>query len=150
MSEKAALKSLVSRTVWILCLLLSSFAMGLTAPFPAPSEAQENAREFGTQITFSHDIYEAVENADVVCIDEPASTGFFEDWQTRIAAYEGFTMTNEVMKHAKPDAIDMHGLPTVRGEEVAEEVPEEPQSVIWDEAENRLHVQTAVVALLIP
>jgi ornithine carbamoyltransferase len=112
--------------------------------------AQENAREFGTEITISHDICEAVENADVVYTDEWASTGFFEERESRRAAYEGFTITNEVMKHARADAIYMHCLPAVRGEEVADEVLEGPQSVIWDEAENRLHVQTAVMALLIP
>mgnify|MGYP001821485126 CR=1 FL=1 len=112
--------------------------------------AQENARQFGTQITITHDIYEAVGGADIVYTDEWASTGFFEERQTRIEAYKGFTITNEVMRHAKADAIYMHCLPAVRGEEVAEEVLEGPQSVIWDEAENRLHVQNAVMALLIP
>ena len=91
-----------------------------------------------------------MENADIVYTDEWASTGFFKERQARIEAYQGFTITNEVMKHAKADAIYMHCLPAVRGEEVAEEVLEGPQSVIWDEAENRLHVQNAVMALLIP
>jgi ornithine carbamoyltransferase len=112
--------------------------------------AQENARQFGTRITITHDICEAVEGADVVYTDEWASTGFFEEREARLKAYQGFTITNEVMKYAKPDAIYMHCLPATRGEEVAEEVLEGPQSVIWDEAENRLHVQNAVMALLIP
>jgi ornithine carbamoyltransferase len=112
--------------------------------------AQENARQFGTRITITHDICEAVEGADAVYTDEWASTGFFEEREARSKAYQGFTITNEVMKHAKPDAIYMHCLPATRGEEVAEEVLEGPQSVVWDEAENRLHVQNAVMALLIP
>lgn len=112
--------------------------------------AKENAKQSGTQITITHDIYEAVKSADVIYTDELASTGFFEEREERMKAYQGFAITNEVMKHANPDAIYMHCLPATRGEEVTEEVLEGPQSVIWDEAENRLHVQNAVMALVIP
>jgi len=112
--------------------------------------SQENTKKTETQITIMNDINEAVKGADVIYTDEIASTGFFEEREERIKAYQDFTITNEIMKRANPDAIYMHCLPATRGEEVTEEVLEGPQSVIWDEAENRLHVQNAVMALIIP
>lgn len=66
----------------------------------------------------------------------------------RIADFAGFTIDREMMQHAKADAIFMHCLPAYRGYEVAPEVIDGPQSVIWDEAENRLHAQKALLVWL--
>jgi ornithine carbamoyltransferase len=66
----------------------------------------------------------------------------------RIADFEGYTIDAEMMSNAKPDAIFMHCLPAYRGYEVAAEVIDGPQSVIWDEAENRLHAQKALLSWL--
>jgi ornithine carbamoyltransferase len=66
----------------------------------------------------------------------------------RIADFAGYTIDGELMKRAKPDAIFMHCLPAYRGYEVSADVLDGPQSVIWDEAENRLHAQKALMAWL--
>ena len=110
--------------------------------------AEQNAQRSGKHVEIVNDIYQAVEGADIVYTDEIASTGFFHEREQRVKDYESFTVTNDVMRHARPDAIYMHCLPATRGEEVSEDVLEGAQSVIWDEAENRLHVQNAVMALL--
>ena len=67
----------------------------------------------------------------------------------RQQAFDGFTVDAALMARAKPDALFMHCLPAHRGEEVTEEVLEGPQSVVWDEAENRLHVQKALMEYLL-
>jgi ornithine carbamoyltransferase len=67
----------------------------------------------------------------------------------RLKDFEGYQVTPALMKHAKKDALFMHCLPAHRGEEVAAEVIDGPQSVVFDEAENRLHAQKAVMATLI-
>jgi ornithine carbamoyltransferase len=70
------------------------------------------------------------------------------DAETRMLAFRGFTVDSDFMKLAAPDAIFLHCLPAHRGEEVAGEVIDGPQSRVWDQAENRLHVQKALIATL--
>ena len=70
--------------------------------------------------------------------------------EKRIKDLEPYRVTVDLMKHAKPDAIFMHCLPAHRGEEVVDEVIDGKWSVVWDQAENRKHVQKAILALLIP
>jgi ornithine carbamoyltransferase len=67
----------------------------------------------------------------------------------RLKAFKGFTVTSQLMALAAPEALFMHCLPAHRGEEVSAEVLEGPQSVVWDEAENRLHVQKALLEFLL-
>jgi ornithine carbamoyltransferase len=92
---------------------------------------------------------EAVEGADLVTTDVWTSMGFEAESGARAQAFEGFTVDAPLMALAGKDALFMHCLPAHRGEEVTEEVLEGPQSVVWDEAENRLHVQKALMEYLL-
>ena len=92
---------------------------------------------------------QAVTDADVVYADVWTSMGQESENETRREAFAGFQVNSGLMSHAKPDAIFMHCLPAHRGEEVTDEVLDGPQSVVFDQAENRLHAQKAVLALLI-
>ena len=91
----------------------------------------------------------AVAGADVVYTDVWTSMGQEQEAQQRLRAFEGYQVTPEMMAVAHPDAVFMHCLPAHRGEEVAAEVIDGPQSVVFDEAENRLHTQKALLALLL-
>jgi ornithine carbamoyltransferase len=92
---------------------------------------------------------EAVKGADLVTTDVWTSMGFEAEADARLKAFEGFMVDAKLMAAAKPDAIFMHCLPAHRGEEVAAEVVDGPQSVVWEEAENRLHVQKALMEYLL-
>jgi ornithine carbamoyltransferase len=92
---------------------------------------------------------QAAEGADLVNTDVWTSMGFEAESGAREKAFQGFTVDARVMGAAKKDALFMHCLPAHRGEEVAAEVLEGPQSVVWDEAENRLHAQKALMEYLL-
>jgi ornithine carbamoyltransferase len=91
----------------------------------------------------------AVAGADVVYTDVWTSMGQEDEQQKRVEAFQAYRVTPELMAAAAPEAVFMHCLPAHRGEEVAADVIDGPQSVIFDEAENRLHVQKAVLLLLL-
>jgi ornithine carbamoyltransferase len=110
--------------------------------------AQADAKAAGTTITLTHSIEEAVRGADVVETDVWASMGQEEEAEKRKRDFKGWIVDRKVMRMAKKKAIFMHCLPAHRGEEVAPEVIDSPQSVIFDEAENRLHVQKAIMVTL--
>jgi ornithine carbamoyltransferase len=95
------------------------------------------------------DPMEAANGAHVVNTDVWASMGQEQEQKERERAFAGFTVSPELMKQADPKAIFLHCLPAHRGEEVAADVIDGPQSRVWDEAENRLHVQKAIMAVLI-
>jgi ornithine carbamoyltransferase len=84
----------------------------------------------------------------VINTDVWASMGQEEEQEQRARAFQGYMVTGNLMKLADPGAIFLHCLPAHRGEEVSEDVIEGPQSRVWDEAENRLHVQKAIMAVL--
>lgn len=92
---------------------------------------------------------DAVDGADVVITDTWTSMGQESEQQRRIAAFADYQVDAALMRRAKPDAIFMHCLPAHRGEEVAAEVIDGPQSVVWDEAENRLWAQMALLEFLL-
>ena len=94
------------------------------------------------------DPMEAAKDADVVNTDVWASMGQEEEQAIRERAFRGYRVDVSVMKRAKKNAIFLHCLPAHRGEEVAAEVIDGPQSRVWDEAENRLHIQKAIMAVL--
>jgi ornithine carbamoyltransferase len=110
--------------------------------------AFEDAAEAGTKITLTNDPAEAAEGASCVETDVWASMGQEAEAQERIKAFRGFTVDAALMSRARPDAVFLHCLPAHRGEEVAAEVADGPQSRIFDEAENRLHVQKAAMLWL--
>jgi ornithine carbamoyltransferase len=95
------------------------------------------------------DPMEAARDADVVNTDVWASMGQEQEQKDRERAFAGFSVTPALMKEANKDAIFLHCLPAHRGEEVAADVIDGPQSRVWDEAENRLHIQKAIMAALI-
>jgi ornithine carbamoyltransferase len=101
-----------------------------------------------TTITLTDDPREAARGADVVNTDVWASMGQEEEQAERVRAFQGYTVDEELMSTANRDAIFLHCLPAHRGEEVSEAVIEGQQSRVWDEAENRLHVQKAIMATL--
>ena len=107
--------------------------------------AQADADAAGTKVVVTTSIEEAVRDADVVETDVWASMGQEEEAERRRRDFEGWQVDKRVMSMAKKDAVFMHCLPAHRGEEVAAEVIDSPQSVIFDEAENRLHVQKAIL-----
>ena len=94
------------------------------------------------------DAMEAAEGADVVNTDVWASMGQEEEQKERARAFAKYTVNAKLMKHASKKAIFLHCLPAHRGEEVSAEVIDGPQSRVWDEAENRLHIQKAIMAAL--
>ncbi|HEX5580345.1 MAG TPA: ornithine carbamoyltransferase [Gemmatimonadaceae bacterium] len=100
------------------------------------------------QVTVFRDPREAVEGAHVVNTDVWASMGQEEEQALREKAFAGYQVNTELMSRAARDAIFLHCLPAHRGEEVAAEVIDGAQSRVWDEAENRLHVQKAIMAVL--
>ncbi len=102
----------------------------------------------GDCIKLSHDPSEAVCHADLVATDVWASMGQEEEQHIREQSFVGFQVNAELMKLAKPDALFMHCLPAHRGEEVTADIIDGPQSVVWDEAENRLHAQKALLEYL--
>ncbi|HEU4747128.1 MAG TPA: ornithine carbamoyltransferase [Gemmatimonadaceae bacterium] len=100
------------------------------------------------KVTVVRDPADAAKEADVVSTDVWASMGQEEEQAIRAKAFGGFRVDEKLMKGAKRDAIFLHCLPAHRGEEVSAGVIDGPQSRVWDEAENRLHVQKAVMAVL--
>jgi len=118
---------------------------------PDPSvvaQAQADADHAGTRVIVTRSIEEAVRDADVVETDVWASMGQEAEAQKRQKDFSGWQVDKRVMAFAKKEAIFMHCLPAHRGEEVAAEVIDSEQSVIYDEAENRLHVQKAIMVTL--
>src|SRR5436305_6359119 len=110
--------------------------------------ARQDAAAAGTQVLATNDPAEAVAGAACVYTDVWASMGQEAEAQERLQAFHGFTVDAALMKHARPDAVFLHCLPAHRGEEVAAEVADGAQSRIFDEAENRLHAQKAVMLWL--
>lgn len=103
----------------------------------------------GKHVTLMRDPREATRQADLVVTDVWASMGQEDEQQKRQKHFADYQVTSELMALAKSDALFMHCLPAHRGEEVAAAVIDGPQSVVWDEAENRLHSQKALIELLL-
>jgi ornithine carbamoyltransferase len=103
----------------------------------------------GDRVQLTHDPKAAAENADLITTDVWASMGQEEEQTKRRIAFADFQVDESLMKLADKDALFMHCLPAHRGEEVSAEVIDGPQSVVWDEAENRLHSQKALIEFLL-
>jgi len=130
---------------WIQAAAHFRFEMRLACPaelMPPPSVVDE-ARGRGARIKLTIDPVDAVTGADCVLTDTWLSMGFREE--NRQALLAPYQVNEALMAHAKPEAVFMHCLPAHRGEEVTAGVIDGPQSVVWDEAENRLHVQKGVL-----
>ena len=111
-------------------------------------QAKSIATETGAEVVVTHSAQEAVQDADIIYTDVWASMGFEEEQKEREAAFADYQVNEELVKGAKPDFIFLHCLPAHRGEEVSEGVIDGPNSAIFDQAENRLHAQKALMAAL--
>jgi ornithine carbamoyltransferase len=139
--------------------LLAGATAGLHVRIAAPEGHQPEekyvarAREIGAETGATAEVMvdpeEAVRGADVVVTDTWVSMGKEEEAADRLAAFSGYAVTNALMRLASPDAIAMHCLPAYRGKEIDSEVLDGPQSVVWDEAENRRHAQKAILTWLV-
>jgi ornithine carbamoyltransferase len=134
---------------WINAAYRFGFELALACPEgyePADhllARAQKEAK-----ITITRDPKEAIQGAHVVNTDVWASMGQEGEQKKRERDFAGYTVDQSMMKRAAPDAIFLHCLPAHRGEEVTADVIDGPQSRVWDEAENRLHIQKAIMAVL--
>lgn len=135
---------------WIEAATLLGFPLRVACPEgydPDPSFLAF-AREAGADVQLLRDPNQAVAGARVVTTDVWASMGQEEEQLARVAAFAHFQVDDAMMKRAERDAIFLHCLPAHRGEEVSASVIDGPQSRVWDEAENRLHIQKAIMAAL--
>jgi len=140
-------------------LMLGSAIVGMDFYIACPKgyEPPENiggmarriANETGSKVVITHDPVEAVKNADVVYTDVWVSMGDEAEKEARMKAFQSYQVNEELVKHAKPDYIFMHCLPAHRGYEVTDEVIDSRNSVVFDEAENRLHAQKAIILRLL-
>jgi ornithine carbamoyltransferase len=108
----------------------------------------EEARRLGVNVEITDSVEESTKDADIVATDTWVSMGDEEQKEQRLKEFQGYTVTDELMSLAKPDAIFMHCLPAYYGYEVTKEVAHGLQSVIFDEAENRLWAQMAIMVTL--
>ena len=130
-----------------------SFTIASPAGYELPAETLAQARQWaaksGARIEVTRSPQEAVKEADVVYTDVWTSMGQEDSYEARLKAFAGYQVNGSLLAQAPPDAILMHDLPAHRGEEIADGVIEGPQSVVFDQAENRLHAQRAILALLL-
>jgi ornithine carbamoyltransferase len=133
---------------WMQAAAIFGFKLHIATP---ASYGVDRARAgaAGKHIEIFADPMKAVARADLVNTDVWTSMGFEAETEAREKAFRGFTVDARMMAAARPDALFMHCLPAHRGEEVSAEVLESPQSVVWEEAENRLHVQKALMEYLL-
>jgi ornithine carbamoyltransferase len=124
-----------------------NFTLNIACPaaYKPSQAAMVFASESRAHVTVTQDPQEAVRGADVVLADTWVSMGDL-DHDERLAAFHDYQVNPGLMKLAKENALFLHCLPAHRGEEVTEDVIDGPQSVIWDEAENRIHAQKAILA----
>jgi ornithine carbamoyltransferase len=134
-------------------LVGANVAVATPEAYPPRAELVARAREIaagtGARIEVGHDPVAAVKNAHAVYTDVWASMGFEHEVEERARVFTPYRVTSELMARAGPDAVFMHCLPAHRGEEVTEEVIESPQSVVFDQAENRLHIAKAILMSLL-
>jgi len=135
-------------TSWIHAAARFGFELRLACPeaLSPPARVLEWASEEGATVEVFHDAMAAARDADCIVTDAWVSMGDdVNDSERRAGLLRPFAVTSELMAQAKPHAIFMHCLPAHRGEEVMDEVIDGAQSVVWDEAENRLHAQKAIL-----
>lgn len=134
---------------WLQAAKLLGFTVHVSAPSGYEINSDIPGVELGDHVKFFKDPHEACSGADLVTTDVWTSMGYEAENEARRAAFANWCVDSEMMALAKPDALFMHCLPAHRGEEVTGEVIDGPQSVVWDEAENRMHVQKALMEYLL-
>lgn len=133
---------------WMEAAKLFGFHLNVACPEGYDPDADVVAATLGS-VTFFREPNEAAKGAEVVVTDTWASMGQEAEKKIRETAFAGYQVTTEMMQLATPNAIFMHCLPAYRGMEVSAEVMDGAQSVVWDEAENRLHAQKALLEVLV-
>jgi len=141
-------------------LLVAGAKLGVDIVIATPKQLQPDPRileaalkaaeESGSEIRIVEDPYEAVAGADVVYTDVWVSMGQEEAREAKVRLLQPYQVNVKLMEAAGSKALFMHCLPAHRGEEVTDEVIDGPQSIVWDQAENRLHIQKAILSALIP
>jgi ornithine carbamoyltransferase len=136
---------------WMQAAEKLSFSFFLACPegYRPKGEIEARTKKNGARITVTHSVEEAVRGADVVYTDVWASMGQEAESETRAKAFRAYQVNDRVMAMASADAVAMHCLPAHRGEEITHEVLEGPHSIVFDQAENRLHVQKAIMVWLL-
>ena len=140
-------------------LLFGAAALGMHINVGAPDGykpdqgvvnfSRDVAAKTGGSVTVVTDPREAIRGADAVYTDVWASMGQEKEYHERKAIFSSYQINGKLFSLAKPDALFLHCLPAHRGDEVTDEVIDSPNSVVWDEAENRLHCQKAILLLLL-
>jgi len=136
-------------------LMLSSALTGYninvaTPPgYEPPEKYIDMARRAGAKVELLHDPVESVRNADVIYTDTWISMGCEDEKEARINAFKGYMIDESLLHNCESDAIILHCLPAHRGEEISNDVIDGCMSRVWDQAENRLHAQKALLAKLI-
>lgn len=141
-------------------LLIGCSKVGMNISVACPDEympyekavrwALENAQESGSKVEITNDPYKAVEDADVIYTDTFISMGMEAEREKRLRAFmPRYQVNTGLFKYAAEDAVFMHCLPAHRGEEVSPEVIDGPRSIVWDQAENRLHIQKGLLTLIL-
>jgi ornithine carbamoyltransferase len=140
----------VCSSLMVACTRLgSSFVAATPAGYEPDDRALQIARESGTSVDVTADPREAVRGADVLYTDVWTSMGQDAEREQRLRDLSGFGITDELVGEAADGAIVLHCLPAHYGEEITEEVLYGPHSAVWDQAENRLHAQKALLALVV-
>jgi len=140
----------VCNSLLLLCAMVgTSMAVATPAGYDPPERFVEQARQLaarsGAEILITTDPEEAVRGSQAVYTDVWASMGREEEAEKRRKIFSAYQVNARLMKQAGPQALFLHCLPAHRGEEVTDEVMDSPQSVVFDQAENRLHIQKAVL-----
>jgi ornithine carbamoyltransferase len=133
---------------WLQAAQVFGFHVNVSTPKGYDIDPNLVAKD-NTRYTVFDNPSDACAGTDLVTTDVWTSMGFEEENAARLKAFDGWIVDSAKMQRAQPDALFMHCLPAHRGEEVAAEVIDGPQSVVWDEAENRLHVQKALLEYLV-
>jgi ornithine carbamoyltransferase len=140
-------------------LMLGGVTAGIHVTVAAPAgfephpdfvaAADKRALQTGATVTLTADAQAAADSADVLVTDTWTSMGQENDGLDRIGPFRPFQLNAELLSRADPNAVVLHCLPAHRGQEITDEVIDGPQSVVWDEAENRLHAQKALLVWLL-
>ncbi|HIC93840.1 MAG TPA: ornithine carbamoyltransferase [Anaerolineae bacterium] len=139
-------------------LLFAATKVGMDVAMASPpgyelgEEVVEKGRRFaaesGSRVELTHDPFEAVRGADVIYTDVWVSMGQEAETEERLRVFPPYQVNAKLVEAAKPDVMVMHCLPAHRGQEITDEVMDGPHSIVFDQAENRLHAQKAILALL--
>ncbi len=134
---------------WIQAAEVLGFQVRFSAPDGYALDPARLSAAAAKHLTVCKDPEDACKDADLVSTDVWTSMGFEDENTSRMAAFNNWMVSDSLMALAKPNALFMHCLPAHRGEEVSASVIDGPQSVVWEEAENRLHVQKALMEYLL-